>query len=118
MVTNIQMTKNVNIHMVRGDSLIFSIKIKGLSGDLSSAYFTARERIATNPITGYTPQLFRKSLNDGITKVGSGEYTVRVAPSDTSGSSVESYDYDLQIGYDNDIFTPIRGILYIDKEVS
>ena len=110
----IKTTKTNHIHMTKGDTLSFGIKITGLDQDLDSAYFTCETRIPN--VTNET--VFQKSLENGITQVGDGEYAVRIAPEDTADLPVDLYSYDLQIGVNDDIFTLIKGILYIENEVT
>lgn len=94
-----------NITMVRGDTLSFGMQLLELDKDLDSAYFTCKQN--------YTDELnaFQKSLGDGITKIGTGEYVVRVAPEDTKHMEPGKYFYDLQIGVNTDIFTVMHGVL-------
>lgn len=101
-----------NIKMVRGDTLSFGIEIEGLGQDLDTCYFSCKQ----NPDD--INYIFQKSLNSGISKVSNGKYRVRVAPSDTSNVEVGSYYYDLQIGVNSDIFTIIKGVLKIEREIS
>lgn len=110
----IKQTKTYHIHMTRGDTLSFGIKIQGLDQDLESAYFTCE----TNIPNVTSVQMFQKSLGSGISKVGDGEYTVRIAPEDTENLDIDTYSYDLQIGVNDDIFTLIKGNLYIEYEVT
>lgn len=107
-------TKTYHIHLTRGDTLSFGIKLQGLGQDLDSAYFTCKTKIPNVVST----QVFQKSLNNGITKVGDGEYTVRVAPADTADLNIDTYAYDLQIGVNSDVFTLTKGNLYIEEEVT
>lgn len=101
-----------NLKMVRGDTLSFGIEIEGLGQDLDTCYFSCKR----NPED--ENYIFQKSLNSGISKVSTGKYRVRVAPSDTSNVEVGSYYYDLQIGLNDDVFTIIKGILKIEREIS
>ena len=101
-----------NLKMVRGDTLSFGLEIEGLGQDLDTCYFSCK----LNPDD--TNYVFQKSLNSGISKVSTGKYRVRVAPSDTSNVEVGNYYYDLQIGVNGDIFTIIKGVLIIEREIS
>lgn len=103
---------NQNINMVRGDTLAFGVVLDDLDQDLDSAFFTIKE---THSSDEYVVQ---KSLNNGITKLETGKYSVRVAPEDTKSLVPKKYYYDLQIGANGDIFTIIKGVIEIEREVT
>lgn len=105
--------KKLDLHMVRGDTLSFGVRIKGLEGELDSAYFSIGQPYPNEDIV-----IVQKSLGDGIANVGEGEYTVRVAPEDTAQLAPKAYRYDLEIGVGEDIFTPFYGDLYIERGVT
>lgn len=100
------------ITMVRGDTLAFGMEIDGMEGqDLDSAFFTCRRN--------YTePAAFQKTLGNGISRVGEGQYAVRVAPSDTAGLESGRYYYDLQIGLNGDVFTVLKGVLELEEDIT
>lgn len=105
------------IRMVRGDTLSFGLQVYGDSGepfdqDLELAYFTCKSNRSDNRF------LFKKSLSDGVSKVGQGAYTVRVAPSDTANAKPGKYFYDFEIGCNGDVFTVMRGVLEIMQDVT
>lgn len=101
-----------NLSMIRGDTLAFTIEIEGLEDDLDSCYFSCKKTINDDEYT------FQKSLEDGITKVETGKYKVRIAPEDTHNLEVGNYIYDLQIGIGSDIHTVMIGSLDIEKEIT
>ena len=102
-----------NITMVRGDTASFGIKFKDYPNiELDSAFLSVK----TNYDAGN--YLFQKKLGNGISKVGDGEYTVRIAPSDTENLEADSYCYDFKIGVNGDIFTILRGLLIILPRVT
>lgn len=103
---------DTNISMVRGDTLSFGMEFEGLNQDLDSAYFTAKDSYL-NPVP-----LFQKSIGDGITKVETGVYRVRVAPTDTDTATPGTYYYDLQVTLNGDVFTIMKGTLTIDYDVT
>lgn len=105
------------IRMTRGDTLSFGIQVYDETGapfgqDLEHACFTCKSNRSDNRF------LFKKSLSDGVSKVGPGAYTVRVAPSDTAGAKQGKYFYDLEIGCNGDVFTVMRGVLEIMQDVT
>ena len=101
-----------NIVMVRGDTLSFGMEFEGLDQDLTSAYFSCKKSYSD------ASYAFQKSLGSGITKVETGKYSVRVAPSDTSALDAGNYFYDLQVSANSDVFTILRGMLTILPEVT
>jgi hypothetical protein len=98
--------------MIRGDTLIFTFTIENLEEDLTSCYFSCKKTIDDEYYT------FQKSLEDGIEKIDTGKYKVRIAPADTREEDVGEYLYDLQIGIGEDIFTIMTGPLRINKEIT
>ena len=103
---------NKNLNMVRGDTLSFAIEIEGLNQDLDTCYFSCKKDPSDDEY------VFQKELEDGIEKVETGKYKIRVAPSDTKTIEIGNYYYDLQIGVNGDVFTVLRGILKIEKEIT
>lgn len=100
-----------NIRMVKGDTLAFGMELVDLNQDLDSAYFTCR--------AGYNgEQVFQKSIGNGITKVETNKYRIRIAPADTASLEAGKYVYDLQIGVNSDVFTLLIGMLEIDDDVT
>lgn len=104
--------QDTNLDMIRGDTLAFAVEIEGLDQDLESAYFSCKN--SANDET----YIFQKSLEDGITKVGTGTYRVRVAPEDTVNLEAKTYRYDLQIGLNGDIATVLKGTLKIVEDIT
>lgn len=105
------------IRMSRGDTLSFGIQVYDEDGgtfgqDLEHVYFTCKSNRSDNRF------LFKKSLSDGISKMGQGAYTVRVAPSDTASAKPGKYFYDLEIGCNGDVFTVMRGVLELMQDVT
>ena len=101
-----------NFEIIRGDTLIFTIEIENLTEDLASCYFSCKKNI--DDVT-YT---FQKSLDNGIEKVETGKYKIRVAPADTKTKDIGQYIYDLQIGIGEDIYTVMTGTFTINKEIT
>lgn len=105
------------IRMVRGDTLSFGVQVYDETGapfgqDLERASFTCKSNRSD------MRYLFQKSLADGVSKVGPGAYTVRVAPSDTADAKPGKYLYDFEIGCNGDVFTVMRGVLEIMQDVT
>lgn len=99
------------IQMVRGDTLSFAVEFVGLTQNLVSAYFTVRAAHDSEV-------LVQKSLSDGITKISTGKYRVRVAPADTASLTPGGYVYDFQVGIGSDIYTPLYGYLVLIDDVT
>lgn len=101
-----------NITMVRGDTLAFGMEFEGLDQNLTSAYFSCKSSYSASSY------VFRKYLGNGITKVSTGKYRVRVAPEDTANVAAGHYYYDLQIAVNSDVFTIMKGTLTIEADVT
>lgn len=105
--------QDLNIKMVRGDTLEFYVEFDDLESALSSASFTCRD-------TWDGAVKFQATLNNGIT-VDSGDanvYDVHILPNKTSSLDWGTYVYDLQIGVGSDIYTLIKGKLYLTEDAT
>ena len=102
--------EDTNLSMVRGDTLSFGIEYDGTTQDLETAFFTCRNNISSEQV------IFQKSLGTGITKVDTGKYIIRVAPSDTRYIEPGAYYYDFQISINGDVFTLLKGALIIEQD--
>ena len=113
---NFDVTSDQTFEMTRGDTFAFGIEMEGNTQELESAYFSVKKDIDSDVY------VFQKSLYDGISLVEIGEdsifYRVRIAPNDTKNLDAGKYYYDLELGLNGDVFTPIKGILTIDKDVT
>ena len=111
MIEEINVTTHQNITMTRGDTFAFGLEIADLDQDLETCYFTCKSSFDGEII-------FQKSLTDGISKVETGIYRVRVAPDDTKRLDAGQYYYDLQIGVNSDIFTILKGVLSLEHDTT
>lgn len=103
------------ITMTRGDTLSFGMEVKDDTGngiELDTAYMTCKKALTDDV------NVFLKSLGNGITEIGDGQYAVRVAPEDTANVSAGKYFYDLQIGVNGDIFTVKKGVLELEADIT
>lgn len=103
---------DTNLEMVRGDTLAFAIEIEGLDQNLDSAFFSCKKSANDEEY------VFQKSLDNGITKITTGKYRVRVAPEDTANIGARVYRYDLQIGVNGDISTVLKGSLKVVEDIT
>lgn len=112
MCNDITMTKN--IIMTRGDTFSFGIDIDDMGQDLEKAFFTVKKSYSDTDDNA----ILQKSLSDGISKVGDGEYVVRVAPEDTVDVDAGNYYYDCMIGVNGDVFTILSGMFTLEPDVT
>ena len=101
---------DTNITMVRGDTLSFGMEYDGTEQDLDSAIFGIRSNVSGGGL------VVSKTIGDGISKVGTGKYIVRVAPEDTRYMNAGTYRYDFQVGINDDVFTLLEGALTIEAD--
>lgn len=106
-----------NFEMVKGDTMAFGLEIEFDEDpqELEEVYFSCKSILDNKA-------LFRKDLNNGISLVkAEGNkmyYRVRIAPQDTKNLEVGRYNYDLEIRTNGDVYTILRGILNIVKEIT
>lgn len=97
-----------NITMVKGDTASFGVKFKDYPDiALDKGVLTVRTDFNASAY------LFQKTLDNGVSRVGAGEYTVRIAPSDTANLQEGTYVYDFKIGVNGDLFTLLRGLFIV-----
>ena len=104
-----------NLKMVRGDTFSFAIEYEfddKSKQDLDTCYLSCKKNFDDNNY------IFQKSIGSGISKVDDNQYRVRIAPEDTDSIDIGNYFYDLQIGLNNDIFTILKGVLKIEREIT
>lgn len=104
----------VNLEMARGDTFSFDLNLPDIAEEsVTSIFFSAKKNKNTD-----SEYLFSKSLGDGIELIDEKTFRVRVAPRDTADAIPGKYDYDLQLGIGEDIFTPMAGKLKIIGDVT
>ncbi len=101
-----------NFDMIKGDTLAFVFEIENLNDDLVSCYFSCKKSVDDETYS------FQKALDNGITKIETGKYKVRVAPEDTKTLLAGKYYYDLQIGLGEDVYTILTGQINIKEEIT
>ena len=101
-----------NIRHTRGDTLAFGFSYDEPKQDLDACYFTIKEHPEDDTY------LVQKKLDDGITKVSTGSYRVRVAPEDTKKLNLGTYYYDLEVGLNSDVYTLLKGKLQLTYDVT
>lgn len=102
--------QNTMLEMVRGDTFEFTMEFDDLAADLSSALFT---------IKNGSSNLVQLSIGDGITKIGTGIYDVKMSPADTASKSPGRYPYDLEITTaDGEVYTILIGWITILQDYS
>ena len=97
----INKVNELNIKMVKGDSLSFTVQIEGLKVDLDTAYFTVKNN------EGDLSPLLQKSLKNGITKVDTDKYL-----------EDKSYFYDLEIRIGDSVHTIVKGLFKLVNDIT
>ena len=103
--------QNEYIYMTRGDTLAFAVELIGLDQDLDTCTFTIKKHLNDDS------SAVKKSIGDGITKVETGLYSVRVAPEDTAELELGRYWYALEISANGDVYTVMKGIIELSFDV-
>lgn len=88
----------------RGDTKRYKFQILDANGDVlttmpDSLYFTVRKFPDCNRV------IFQKSLNDGITTDGSGNYFIDILPEDTAHLEAGTYGYDREVNFSGAVTT-------------
>ena len=105
--------RELDLEMVRGDTLAFDLVFEaGEADNVSSIIMTCRRR-DTDP-----DYIFKKEIGDGVERTGENTYHVRVAPEDTENTVAGKYCYDVEVGIGEDIYTPLLGKLKIRQDVT
>lgn len=117
-MTDFNNSINLNISMIKGDTMSFGFELQGLEGEQpDSINFACKEQVDDESY------VFNKDLTDGVELDNYDEekdiltYVVRVAPEDTASVDIGQYFYDLSVGVNSDVLTLMRGKLTIEWEV-
>lgn len=102
-----------DIKFNRGDTYVFGFTVIGLNEELDTVYVTCRKEKKRE-----SEMLFQVKLNEGITYLGEGKYQVRIAPEKTQNMPASRYYYDLELGHNGDILTPLKGKLILDWDIT
>ena len=106
------LASDTNLYMVRGDSMSFGFEYDGTTQNLNTAFFTCRNSESSEQV------VFQKALGNGISKLDTGKYVIRVAPSDTRNIQAGVYYYDFQVSMGSDVFTLLKGALVIEQDTT
>lgn len=108
------MTRIIDLKgLTRGDTIAFYVKGKGVTRNVSNAYFSVK---ASKNDTEYVLQ---KSLGYGITEIEKGLWTVEIEPSDTNNLDLGVYWYDLQLDFGNNaVITPMKGAFELTYDIT
>lgn len=101
------MIKNFNVK--RGDQFSFTITFTNLTADLNTMDFGVKKDYDSSLI-------ITKSLNNGITKIGSGKYQIILNPSETL-LDAGMYEFDLRFTIGSVVKTPLSGTINIMETV-
>lgn len=101
------MIKNFNVK--RGDQFSFTITFTNLTADLNTMNFGVKKDYES-------PLIISKSLNNGITKIGSGKYQIILNPSETL-LDAGMYEFDLRFTIGSVVKTPLSGTINIMETV-
>lgn len=110
-----------NIDMVRGDTLAFNFQLSGLGSrsayeDLLITFSVAEHYDAVALIEVYQDEGI--TLDDYETEKDTATFSVILAPNMTKTLDLARYFYDLQIKYNEDVITLMRGRLTLVYDVA
>lgn len=103
----------VAMNMIRGDTLCVGLQTLTLTEDLDEVYFSCKVK------RGDSTYVFQETLTGGgVTKVDTGLYQARVAPSKTRNLEPGIYWVDVECHYGADVYTALLGTLQIEYGVT
>ena len=112
----------MRICMPRGDIKLVRFQVMDEDGNISEVdfdeiYFTVKKRYSD------TNYLIQKSLTEGgIIKIDTGDYQLRIEPKDTDSLPInrvgESYDFDIELIFEDQIKQTFAGEFVLTKEVT
>lgn len=106
-----------DIDMIRGDTLSFNFILTGTGGEMPEFVFSCAEEYSNTP-------LFIATNTDGVSLVRYDEiidealFNVRIDPEKTKNLDLTTYFYDLQMTFNEDIITLMRGHLKLLYDVT
>lgn len=111
------MTKVINLKMTRGDTFKRNFKLETDNKEeinldnLTKAYFTVKADIDNEEF------LFQKKIGAGIT-VSDNLIHLRIESEDTSSLEADTYYYDLEVTFGEDVYTPLKGNFVVEWDVT
>ena len=104
---------DVNFEFVRGDTFSFTFELEDFTEELDSCYFSCKENVED------TTYAFQKSIGNGIEKVSTNTYRVKLERNDTINLVVGlTYFHDVEIGNNGDFLTIISGQLKLKQDIT
>lgn len=113
-----KLLNNFKIAFTKGDTYALAVKLKNITEDLGSAYFTVKENPEDEP-------LIQKSLNSGISKTDDRAYKkektykIQLQSEDTANlEPLVQYLYDFRVAIGNVVKTVLSGVFVVNHNIS
>lgn len=113
-----KLLNDFKINFTKGDTYALAVKIKNISEDLGSAYFTVKENPEDSP-------LIQKTLGAGISKIddraykNEKTYKIQLQSEDTANlEPLVQYLYDVRVAVGNVVKTLLSGVFVVNHSVS
>ena len=102
-----------NLEMVKGDTFKFELYLpEETFVNVTGIYFTMKRKGSDSVY------LFQERFGHGVEYVAVGTWRIRVAPEDTNDIDAGTYDYDLCVCSDNDVYTILIGKMKLLQDVT
>lgn len=102
-----------NLKMVKGDTFSFELFLPGDAFvNVTGVFFTMKRKGSDNV------NIFQEKIGDGVEYVTTGTWRVRVPPEHTKNVPAGTYDYDLSICSDGDVWTILIGKMQLVQDVT
>lgn len=113
-----KLLNNYKISFTKGDTYALAVKLKNITDDLDSAYFTVKENADDSP-------LIQKSLGAGVSKIddraykNEKSYKIQLQSEDTANlEPLVQYLYDFRVAIGNVVQTLLSGVFVVQHNIS
>lgn len=102
-----------DLKMVKGDTFSFELFLPGDMFENVTGVFFTMKRKGSDAVN-----IFQEKIGDGVEYVTTGTWRIRVAPEDTNKVPAGTYEYDLSICSDGDVYTILIGKMILIQDVT
>lgn len=102
-----------DLKLIKGDTFSFELYLPvDTFVNVTGIYFTMKRK-GTDAVN-----IFQESIGDGVESIAAGTWRVKVSPKETKNVPAGTYDYDLCVCSDADVYTILIGKIHLKQDVT